>query len=110
MMASAASKASPSKHLRGSGNHINKNKTITKKAPGGGNAHSQKKPRRTTPSLISIGKMTFMAGGKQVTRTVYRKNVGSGGNGGNVATYYKKKNPTTNKFEYKQVRKSMQTA
>jgi tRNA threonylcarbamoyladenosine modification (KEOPS) complex Cgi121 subunit len=51
--------------------------------------------------------MTFMAGGKQVTRTVYRKNVGSGGN---VATYYKKKNPTTNKFEYKQVRKSMQTA
>ena len=62
-----------------------------------GGGKSTKKPSSKVPQ--SIGKMTFMTGGKQITRTVYKKSTGG--------SYYKMKNPETHKMEYKRIRSKM---
>lgn len=68
---------------------------LTTVATNGGKStkkHSSKVP-------LSAGKMTFMTGGKRITRTVYKKSTGG--------SYYKMKNPETHKMEYKRIRSKM---
>lgn len=68
---------------------------LTTVATNGGKStkkHSSKVP-------LSVGKMTFMTGGKRITRTVYKKSTGG--------SYYKMKNPETHKMEYKRIRSKM---